>query len=384
MKTKISSRDYYFYRRNLYTIQYAFEYTGAIDIDAFRDALIELVKLMPVLTSRICVDSNAEISLVSTDADIPLRVCDLSAKVSDQVIEDADTLVDTVTNTEGEALLKVVITQAAQKTYLGFSFSHLLGDGFSFFNFLRGLSDVMTTGCVTAEVPAFLSREVLRGPPREHQEVNSERLFRETGYVIPRPPSPIATVCETIAYSKNDLLSLKQAASLFNSRVTTNDAVMADLLKRYYRSVPLAANGELIVRCPVDYRRIYEPIPENYFGNALKDAVASFDPQEFPDLSLATVASTIREAIETITPHAIERELQCFDDLRRAHGADIFEQVGCPGLLVSNLSKLPVHRMDFGRGPPTRFLTSSLNPRLAVILSSDRGDGLTVRFRRPI
>jgi hypothetical protein len=214
--------------------------------------------------------------------------------------------------------------------------------------------------------------------------MEATRLFSETGYVIPRPQQPFSFVDEQISYSKAELTHLRQEAILLNPRITTNDIVMADLLRRFHGSTPLGPQGELIVRCPVDYRRIYSQLPINYFGNALKDAVAVFDPRTFTKLSLGEVAAVIRDAIDSITQDTIETELACFDDLRRNHGIDIFESIGCPGLLVSNLSKLPLQTLNFGLGMPKRMITASLNPRLAVILADGQSDGLVVKFRRPI
>ncbi len=383
-KIPISPRDYYFYRKNLYTIQYAFEYDGSIDLQTFKLGLAALSAVLPIAAARLCVDSTGAVSLKLSDQAIPFRVQDFRScafEVQNYDASDADKLVDTVTNAENEALLKFVVTLTPESTLIGVSFSHLLGDGFSFFNTLRVLSELILKGS-TSEVPFFIDRSMLTGGAY-NREVNTKRLFDETGYVMPRPPQPISYIDEQIQYSNSELTPLKREAMQLNPRITNNDIVMADLLRRFHTSTPLGPNGELIVRCPVDYRRIYLQLPKNYFGNALKDAVAVFDPRAFAKLSLGEVACVIRDAIDSITPETIELELACFEDLRQNYGSEVFETIGCPGLLVSNLSKLPLQTLDFGFGTPRRMITASLNPRLAVILA-DADSGLVVKFRRPI
>ena len=122
MKISISPRDYYFYRRNLYTIQYAFEYSGSLDLEAFRQGLASLSAVLPIVTARLCIDSSHSISLKISDQAIPFRVQDSRFEglgFQDYETRDADKLVDAVTNAENEALLKFVITLMPGSTLIG-------------------------------------------------------------------------------------------------------------------------------------------------------------------------------------------------------------------------------------------------------------------------
>ena len=136
---------------------------------------------------------------------------------------------------------------------------------------------------------------------------------------------------------------------------------MAFLLKRFYASIPLTDDGKIIVRCPVDYRNIYSRTTKNYFGNAVKDAVAFFNPEDIEKLSLGAIATEILHAISSVNEESIHKSLNCLDRLCLQNGVDIFESVGCPGLLVSNLSKFPMDKIDIGLGAPKKFFHSSIN-----------------------
>jgi hypothetical protein len=163
-------------------------------------------------------------------------------------------------------------------------------------------------------------------------------------------------------------------------QVSRNDIVMADLAKRFYKHIPLH-QGKFLIRCPVDYRGILK-LPDGYFGNAIRDAVAEFEPTELDKMSLEDVAVKIRQAIAQVDSQSVRHSLQCLNALREVHGFAAFEDVGCPGLIVTNWSKFPIAKMDFGAGPPKNFYHASVNPRLAIILPNV--DGLEVRFKRPI
>jgi hypothetical protein len=254
----------------------------------------------------------------------------------------------------------------------------MLGDGSSFFQFLQMLSDIFNSKHIDRK--PFQSRDLLKVVGARSQKSEKMHLFESTGYVIPRPSNPPGTQIETLKYSLRELKNLKQELLSEGTEVSTNDILMADIAKRFHRDIPLYED-RFIVRCPVDYRNILN-LPPDYFGNAIRDAVAVFEKNEIEALSLGETALKIRQAIRSIDITSIRQSLECLNGLRKEAGIGIFENMGCPGLLVSNLSKFPIASIDFGLGSPIGFHHASLNPRLALILSSD--DGLEVRFKRPL
>jgi hypothetical protein len=154
---------------------------------------------------------------------------------------------------------------------------------------------------------------------------------------------------------------------------------MAKLAKRFHKDIPLYED-QFIVRCPVDYRKIFG-LPQDYFGNAVRDAVSIFTPNEIEQMSLADVALRIRQSIHSIDKNSVLKSLRALDYHRKTEGIDIFENMGCPGLLVSNLSKFPIQKIDLGMGAPTCFYHGSFSPRLSLILPAT--DGVVVRFKKP-
>lgn len=375
MKICVSPMDYYFLRRSLYTIQFIFEYRGHLNEETFASNLIQAVRSLEILGSRIKIVSDVEIVFESGHP-VPLRTHRLEEEPNSIENLEPIQLLDLVENIEGAPLVKIVVTHTPSRTLVGFSFSHLLGDGASFFQFISVLSRICKEGDAT--INTCNQRELLQ--VRSRLSANEKLLFDSTGYIMPRPPNPLNYQTEIIKYSFSTLAKLRMDSEGREAPVSNNDIVMADLAKRFHSSIPLH-NGKFIIRCPVDYRKIIG-LPVGYFGNAVRDALAIFEPEEFEKMELLDIAKRIKGAIRSVDKHSVIDSLASLDSLRKKYGIRIFEQLGCPGLLVSNLSNFPVQSVDLGIGAPIGFHHASLNPRLALILRLP--DGLEVRFKRPI
>ena len=186
---------------------------------------------------------------------------------------------------------------------------------------------------------------------------------------------------ERLIFSLEELSLLKsEAESCAQITLTMNSVIMAFLLKKYHAHIPLTALGEFVVRCPVDYRKRYPGLPENYFGNAICDAVVKLNPENFSGLSLGQIALHINQTIQSIDKVYIDNVLDCLHNLRLENGLDIFEKVGCPGLIVSNLSKLQFDNLNFGKGAPIAVHHVPF-PRLASIIPY--GNGIAIKICYP-
>ncbi|GEM_PF-6835610 len=371
MNISLSPMDYYFYRRQLYTIQFVFEYLGHISPKRVHTILEKTAQYVPAISSRLVVKSDTEIVL-QPGHPIVVEHTTIQDEPETRSTPNADTFLSSIRNQENEPLLKVLVTQTPTRTLIGFSFSHMLGDGTSFFQFMKIFCEIAKNQ--SPQTIPINTRELLKSKTQFASDLETD-LFKNTGYCVPRPPPPEKVSLEFSYFSKTEIKKLRS-----HHKVTSNDIIMASLAKKYHRNIPLH-NGMFIVRCPVDYRKIYG-LPNTYFGNAVRDAVTEFDPDEISRLPIIDIAKRIRESINSIDEHSVSESLQSLYDLRQRYGVKIFEEVGCPGLLVSNFSQFPINEMDFGIGAPIGFHHASLNPRLALILATDQG--FEVRFKKPL
>lgn len=54
-------------------------------------------------------------------------------------------------------------------------------------------------------------------------------------------------------------------------------------------------------------------------------------------------------------------------------GVGIFRELDCPGLLVSNVTRLALDKIDLGCGIPAAHYSASVNPCLALLRSHPEG-----------
>ncbi|RYZ99734.1 MAG: hypothetical protein EOP11_19115 [Proteobacteria bacterium] len=365
-----AANDYYFFRRERYSIQYAFRFSGRLNAAQIRRALLCTAIHLPPLGARIVRTGPASLGLRPGHS-IPMR--------EQFVAEGAplDALFDGVKNEEQAPLVKVVLSRAPSQDIVGFSFSHFLGDGASFRIFLRTLSTYLKG---EAPEPADHDRERLAGGNYLQPLSARKLLYKTSGYEVAELREPLAVRMEALFFSHAEVSARKSLAAEAGLKVSGNALMMASLAKRFHRDIPLH-QGKFLVRCPVDFRGLYG-LPAGYFGNAVLDAVAEFYPSEMKNLSVEMIAARIFASIRAVTPDRVNQHCALLRRLREEEGLAIFEQLSCPGLLVSNLAKLDLGAIDLGAGPAQELIPASVNPRLAVILAAE--GGYRVNFKRPI
>ena len=95
------------------------------------------------------------------------------------------------------------------------------------------------------------------------------------------------------------------------------------------------------------------------FGNALCFATASINYEGLVDASLGELALLVREAVTQVRQDYVSNSLQTLERLRRQRGLSVLEEIHVVpprhGILVTNVSRLPMQSLDFGAGIPTAF-----------------------------
>ena len=120
-------------------------------------------------------------------------------------------------------------------------------------------------------------------------------------------------------------------------------------------------------------------------GNALCFATASIDYDSLASASLGQLALLVREAVSRVRQEYVSGSLQTLERLRRQRGLAVMEEIHVVppqhGMLVTNISRLPMQSLDFGAGLPTAFRALSSSQRAAAILPAE--DGVEIRVFHP-
>ncbi len=139
------------------------------------------------------------------------------------------------------------------------------------------------------------------------------------------------------------------------------------------------------VSCPVDFRRVLKPFAPNYFGCAVSLATTTLEYDRLMSSPLVELALAVRANVAGANQEYVWRSLETLDAQRRQEGLSVVEEMHVihphGGLLVTNLSRLPVKEVEFDAGPPIAYEILTPAPRGAVVLPGH--DGVEIRICCP-
>ena len=174
----------------------------------------------------------------------------------------------------------------------------------------------------------------------------------------------------------------RDAADETNRHKITENSLLTALVWQAYARALSAEAGELVLACPIDFRRISPELSPSFFGNASAPALLRLERKLVLAESVADLAAMISDAIRSCDELTLARYKVAIDNLRRAGGLEATENVALVdprnGLIVTNVARFPLPPIDFGTGPFIREFTPTNYAGTAVIVG---GEGSTVKVR---
>ena len=261
--------------------------------------------------------------------------------------------------------------------------------GFSLLHFLASWSRVLHDQRIL--IP-FCERELLVPETSDPQRpVTPDEVLARCGLFWAERRRPVSREQireERLLVSKEAMNELLAEAEEDCSVALFHNDVLTAYLWRKCIAQWEKGNGNPItyLTCPVDFRRILRAVPRTYFGNALCSATASIDYERLVGASLGKLALLVREAVTRVRQDYVSNSLQTLEGLRRQRGLAVVEEIHVAppqhGILVTNISRLPMQSLDFGAGLPTAFRALSSTQRAAAILPAE--DGVEIRVFHPV
>jgi shikimate O-hydroxycinnamoyltransferase len=376
--------DHIFTGVGSYPIEFVFAYDGELDADRLHASLLPAAEHFTPLSSRLVRTSDTSYGLQPQDHGFEFQVAtsdaplDLSANAYD-FLNPVDTI-------EGQPLARIKLTHTPQGSVLGVSISHAVVDGFSYFHFLSSWAHLYHD--LPFHRPSH-QRELLIPDVADRGPLTPDDLMAEAGAFWAGQRSQVDRqhlAWETIQLPRrrmNELLQEGQRDA--DVRLSHNDVITAHLWKKYLPEWSAGDDGDAYISCPVDFRRALRPLPPTYFGCAVALATDRVAHDELVEASIGQLALTVRAAVQRIDRDHAERANRALEALRRQEGLPVLERIHVihprSGLLVTNLSRLPVNEIEFDAGPPSRFAILTPAERGAVVLPA--ADGVEVRVCLP-
>jgi len=245
--------------------------------------------------------------------------------------------------------------------------NHLVGDGYSFFYLLSVLAATTKRGSIPF-IPILLRA---LSKPKFHSKLHDN-------FHLSKEPPIIQTiyddlVVETKEVNQSEIRSKARITTEKSGlKISTNDILTAQLLKMIQKIKSHIQMETIGLVIPVDMRRAVPELGQRYFGNGLILHRISFTSDEITQKNVEELAIKIRENFP-------ERNLEKYTDFLNiiedwiAAGKLENLQVYNPEIefLVTNLSRMPVSRLDFGSGPPSKIIPLTRGKSGAAILVQD-------------
>jgi hypothetical protein len=382
----LSPIDHVFTGVGAYPLEFVFAYERRMDADRLTESLRRTLALFPGAGSRLVRLDGEAYALEPSPGGCSFEVGSSATSFADAA--DRHGFVDPVETVEGPPLARFRLTHTPAGSVLGVGFSHAIVDGFSYFYFLSAWSRVFHGREVP---PPWLDRTLLcpgddggaaapLGPEGVHEGCGL--FLDDRRKAIPRDrlrwtrrAFPGAELRELLA----------EAQAECPVRLSHNDVVAAWLWRTHVPDWADSREPLTFLSCPVDLRRTLPGFPSTYFGCAVALASAQVERGPLPGVSLADLARRVRDAVAGVDEARARRSMQTIERLRRQDGLAALERLHVvhphAGLLVTNLSRLPVREVAFDAGPPVAFDILAPAERCAVVLPAE--DGLDVRVCLP-
>ncbi len=370
--------DYVFTGSSAYPVGFVFHYRYRIDADRLRAALAQILPDFYSAGCRLEKTSPTEYALAQHAEGPEFTTADLGARRAGEI--PAHACIDSIQTREGEPLCRIRLTETADGTALGISFSHVVADGFSCFYFL-------------AELAKAFRREPLSAPNLDRgwyqarrfvldKRLSSAETIDLTGFArgAPRLDIPQSAVAwQHIHLGEAEIAGLVAEASAQTvCRLSRNDVLTAWLWKKY---VPAWQGSEIPARAsfclPFDVRRFPHWVSPRHFGNGICLAGAHMNYERFIGASLGELAALVRATVDKVTEDYARTAYDVFAAIRQREGLAAMGEFHVSdqqsGILVTNLSRVPLESVDFGAGAPFSFATVADAPRAAVVLPAEGG-----------
>jgi len=370
--------DYLFTGAGSQPVTFAFFYPSGLNTDHLKKSLDEIVRHFPLVNSRLVLHGGQEYRF-SPEGGLEFRVQDSTRTF--RADRELKKYIKPVATSAGNPLARIALTRVPDGSVLGVSLSHALVDGFSFFHFMSSWAR-LSRGERFLE-PGLGREGAFPAFQDSGRTIGEKEIFEDCGlfYGESRPDSPAGYGREErLSVSKEELKTMVDEArkKLPDVMLSENDLITASIWKKYLpRWTSARGNTETHVTCPVDFRRILKSLPKHYFGCAVCFTTATTTLDSLNRSSVEDLALQVNRSVRKMNQDAVIRSLETFDNLRRQMGPAAFQKIHLKhpqtGLIVTNLTRMPVRDLDFGSGPPADFLIFSEVPAGAAILPAENG-----------
>jgi hypothetical protein len=266
-----------------------------------------------------------------------------------------------------ETLFFISILQFNNGTVLIPKMNHLVGDGYSYFYFLSILSRISKESVIPTNKEMVGSLTNINNNRTILKEFVFESIYQKDPSKFTDPTFRIERIQKVkIAQTIEDV------KRKYNESVSVNDILSAMVYKRILNNQNKMSADDFTLSIPIDVRRNVKELGVHFFGNGIMIHQVTKNSKELEKLGVGELALEIRKSmplLNTQTYQAYLTKLETSIENQPLHSLQPYNPGN--GCLTTNLTKMPIHRINFGQGIPSFVFTLTIGKNSAVILKDE-------------
>jgi len=370
-KVSISQVDALF-SNGIYPIEFLFYFREGINIKKIRSALKKLISVFWPMFGEyedgvISFEKYAEEDFIDVEAVDRKFTIPATEKERLEIYSQYR-----LPNTKKLLLLK--ITQFKNGMILVPKMKHLAGDGYSYFFFLSSLA-VLSRHTL---LPSKSSVTQLFSKPHHHRTALKKFSFKGLDLKPLQQSSQFAIAVHEIL--RKDVQSLiRKVSESKNFRISTNDVLSAMAVNKLVGAQKEFAEESIELTIPIDVRRQIKEYGRRFFGNGIMLHKMRLKKDDIENLSMEEMAIQIRKAMPSVSNQSYLDYLTQLEKLISAGNTEKFRPFDpASGCLVTNISRLPVNKLNFGTGSPDLIFPLTIEKNAAAVLAKE--ENFVLRF----
>jgi hypothetical protein len=252
--------------------------------------------------------------------------------------------------------------------------NHLAGDGYSYFYFLSALA-LLSRATVVAPKSSLMK---MFFKPHHRRTALRDFSFKEVELERFRQDVEFSIRFDEI--SRNEVQSIvKKVSDIENRRVSMNDVLSAMAVKKLVEAQSEYFGERVELTMPIDVRSRVKEFGRRFFGNGFMLHKMKLRRDDVENLFFEDITFQVRELMPSVSKQSCVEYLAHLDGIMSEGRWEKFRPFDPrSGCLVTNISRLPTEKLDFGTGSPELILPLTIAKNSTTIMAKD--ENFILRF----
>jgi hypothetical protein len=268
------------------------------------------------------------------------------------------------------------LTEGPNGCVLSASVSHRASDGYGVFSFLSAWA-ALARGSRPAVAPDHARSALWQ--PESGADLSRAGVFRRSGFSLMSEdcePAQTARSCDEVLITHAALEARRELTVDAAGQLASVNAVLTALVVEWCVEAWHGSRTALRLSCAHDVRRFLPEPAARYFGNCTGGISRELEQAELQRFSVGPISHALHAQLRQFGSAQALDFLACIQGLLEHGGMKALQRMRIwdpqQGLLVSNMTRMPLANLDFGAGAPVAAYPLVAR-RCAMILAAPEG-----------